>query len=161
MSNEPRLTDGLNAYPRRDQERGQRQSGRSRAGKAVLVAAGPAAGCGLVMTAGVAVLYGFNPMGDEWVCSDGEAPAGAHGNDNACYVLGEELPPRVSWDPFGNRPMPYNCDKDGWVLIERAANRRGGSDDRQDCVREGTVLHARNHRTAPRGATSTEATPRA
>ncbi len=40
----------------------------------------------------------------------------------------------------GNRPMSYNCDKDGWMLIERIP--RGGrpADVEEDCVREGTEL---------------------
>ena len=49
------------------------------------------------------------------------------------------------WDPFGNRPMPYNCDKDGWVHIERPLRSKGGSDVEQDCVREGTELPGRWH----------------
>ncbi|KQW53159.1 hypothetical protein ASC77_02355 [Nocardioides sp. Root1257] len=79
-------------------------------------------------------LYALNPMGDEWQCSDGEAPAG-----NACYPLDEPLPAGVHWDPLGNRPMPYNCDKDGWTQIQR-----DGSDD-QDCLNDDLPLPAGWH----------------
>ena len=41
--------------------------------------------------------------------------------------------------------MPYNCDKDGWVPIERTVSRRGVTDVEQDCVREGTELPGRWH----------------
>jgi hypothetical protein len=97
--------------------------------KVLLVAAGVLAACGVV-----------NPVSDEWVCSEGKAPAG-----NDCYREGSTLPPGVAWHPFGNRPLPYNCDKDGWVLIERPVTRRGVSDEVQDCVREGTELPGRWH----------------
>ena len=72
-----------------------------------------------------AFLYAVNPMGDEWVCSEGEAPAGS-----SCYERDATLPAGVSWDPLGNRPMSYNCDKDGWSLITR-----DGSDE-QDCLND-------------------------
>jgi hypothetical protein len=72
---------------------------------------------------GLAFLYGMNPMGDEWVCGDGEAPTTTY-----CYPTDEPLPAGVQWDPLGNRPMPYNCDKNGWTLIE---HNRG---DKQDCL---------------------------
>ena len=74
-------------------------------------------------------LYAVNPMGDEWQCSEGEAPAG-----NACYRLDQPLPAGVRWDPLGNRPMPYNCDKDGWTRIQR-----DGSDE-QDCLNDDLPL---------------------
>ncbi len=86
-----------------------------------------------------------NPMGDEWVCSDGEAPAGVPGHYNACYREGSMLPAGLTWDPFGNRPMPENCDKDGWVAIERTVRHRAGSDVEHDCVREGTELPGHWH----------------
>lgn len=83
----------------------------------------------LAIGAGVTAVYAMNPLADEWQCSQGEAPAG-----NSCYPEGSTLPPGVRWDPFGNRPMSYNCDKDGWVQIER--------DDINgtDCIREGTAV---------------------
>ena len=80
-----------------------------------LIAVGVLLGCGLVVGSGFALLYAFDPMGDEWVCSDGEAPGGTHGHYNQCYPEDTPLPAGIVWDPFGNRPMPYNCDKDGWV----------------------------------------------
>lgn len=84
---------------------------------------------GLVVGVGAAALYAFDPLGDEWICSQGEAPAG-----NSCYPEGETLPPGVSWDPLGNRPMPYNCDKDGWVSIARDVV------EGSDCIREGAAV---------------------
>jgi len=89
----------------------------------MLVVGGITAVAGL----GVGLLYGLNPMGDEWVCSQGEAPAA---NVNICYPTDEPLPAGVRWDPLGNRPMPYNCDKDGWTLIEH--DRR----EVQDCLND-------------------------
>jgi hypothetical protein len=79
-------------------------------------------------------LYAVNPMGDEWQCSDGEAPAG-----NSCYPLDEPLPAGVTWDPLGNRPMSYNCDKDGWTLIQRDGR------DLQDCLNDNLPLPAGWH----------------
>jgi hypothetical protein len=76
-----------------------------------------------VAALGLGFLWAMNPMGDEWVCSDGEAPAG-----NSCYRIGATLPAGVHWDPLGNRPMPYNCDKDGWTLIQH------GRRDQRDCL---------------------------
>ena len=92
-------------------------------------------GVALIPLVVLGFLYAVDPMGDEWQCSDGEAPAG-----NACYRLDEPLPAGVHWDPLGNRPMPYNCDKDGWVPIARTAK---DGDVVKDCVREGTDLPAR------------------
>lgn len=91
----------------------------------VLVVAGVAAIAGLVL----GFLWAVNPVGDEWVCSDGEIPAG-----NDCYREGEPLPAGVTPDPLGNRPMPYNCDKDGWTLIEH--DRR----DLQECLNDDLPL---------------------
>jgi hypothetical protein len=122
----------------------------STAVKVALSIAGVLVTAALVVGAGLGILFSFNPMGDEWVCSDGEAPAGADGFYNDCYDEGSTLPPGLAWDPFGNRPMPYNCDKDGWVLIERTVTRRGVLDDEQDCVREGTDLPGRWQVAPPR-----------
>ena len=92
---------------------------------------------GLSTTAalGLGLLYAMNPMGDEWQCSEGEAPAG-----NACYPEGEPLPAGVQWDPLGNRPMSYNCDKDGWGLIEPDGS------DQQDCLNDDLPLPGGWHR---------------
>jgi hypothetical protein len=91
-------------------------------------------GAATVAVLGLTLLYGLNPMGDEWVCSDGEAPAG-----NACYRLDQPLPAGLHWDPLGNRPMPYNCHKDGWTPIEH--DRR----DVQDCLNDDLPMPAGWH----------------
>ena len=143
MSHEPRYTDHVEAYPRAPHEGRPEPSRRTAAIQVALIATGILVGCGLVVGGGFALLYAFNPMGDEWICSDGEAPGGVHGRYNQCYPEDEPLPTGVVWDPFGNRPMPYNCDKDGWVPIERTVSRRGVTDVEQDCVREGTELPGR------------------
>jgi hypothetical protein len=123
------------------------QGRRGTAATVGLLVAGVFATCGLLLAGGFAVLYAFNPVGDEWVCSEGEAPAGPNGRYNSCYDTGTTLPEGAEWDPFGNRPMPYNCDKDGWVLVEREVEVRGSTERRadpeQDCVREGTDLPGR------------------
>jgi hypothetical protein len=141
MTDDPRHLPEIEPYPGQPHEGRPESGGRPRA---VLVAVAIATGIllagGVLVGAGYALLWGLNPMGDEWVCSQGEAPAGAGGPGGACYPEGSTLPPGVHWDPFGNRPMPYNCDKDGWVLIERTVTRHGGTDVEQDCVREGTDL---------------------
>ncbi|GAA4700214.1 hypothetical protein GCM10023349_16040 [Nocardioides conyzicola] len=93
------------------------------------------AGIATVAALGLGLLRAFDPMGDEWQCSDGEAPAG-----NDCYPVDEPLPAGVRWDPLGNRPMSYNCDKDGWTLIEQD----GG--DQQDCLNDHLPLPAGWHR---------------
>ena len=109
----------------------------------VLVGALVVAGAGAAVAATVGLFYGFlwavNPMGDEWVCSDGEAPAGQDGFYNQCFDEDAQLPKGYEWDPFGNRPMPYNCDKDGWVEVERPMPKHRGKTE-EDCVREGTDL---------------------
>ena len=143
MSNQPRYTGDVEAYPRQPHEGLPGPSPRRTAVTVALIGVSVLVGCGLVAGSGFALLYAFNPMGDEWVCSDGEAPGGKHGRYNQCYVEDEPLPPGVVWDPFGNRPMPYNCDKDGWMLIERPVSRRGVADVEQDCVREDTALPGR------------------
>ena len=145
MSNQPRYTRDVEAYPRPFHEGLPGPTRRTAAIQVALIAAGVLVGCGLVVGGGFALLYAFNPMGDEWVCSDGEAPGGEDGRYNQCYPENKPLPPAVVWGPLGNRPMPYNCDKDGWVPIERTVNRRGVTDDEQDCVREGTDLPGRWH----------------
>jgi hypothetical protein len=80
---------------------------------------------GAVVGSAVFVLHAVDPMGDEWVCSEGEVPAGSD-----CYPEDEPLPPGVTADPLGNRPMPYNCDKDGWTPIENEAR------DERDCLND-------------------------
>jgi hypothetical protein len=92
------------------------------------------AGLALIPLVAVGFLHAVDPMGDEWQCSDGEAPAG-----NACYPLDQPLPPGIHWDPLGNRPMPYNCDKDGWTQIERDGT------DEQDCLDDDLPMPAGWH----------------
>jgi len=145
MSDLPQYTDDLEAFPGGPQPGRPGPSGRRRAVVVALAVAGALVAGGVVAAAGVTLVRGLNPMGDEWVCSDGEAPAGPHGRYNNCYVLGSTLPPGVEWDPFGNRPMPFNCDKDGWLQIERTVTREGVFEVEQDCVREGTELPGRWH----------------
>lgn len=90
-----------------------------------------------------ALLYAFNPVGDEWHCMEGQAPAGRDGFYNECFGTDRELPDGYTWDPYGNRPMAYNCDKDGWILVARPYTRRGVTEYERDCVREGIELPRR------------------
>ncbi|MEP7089908.1 MAG: hypothetical protein ABI776_07325 [Nocardioidaceae bacterium] len=147
MSKPPRYSSDLEAYPRQPPAGRPRADRRGRRFALVFLwASGAVVAAAVLVGAGLVVLGGFDPMGDEWVCSDGEAPAGpAHGPGGACYAAGATLPAGVVWDPFGNRPMPYNCDKDGWVPIERTTEQRGVSNDEMDCVRTGTELPGRWH----------------
>lgn len=92
-------------------------------------------GCGLAAGALLVVgLFRWFEAGlfDEWVCSQGEAPAGVGGRYNFCFDVNEQLPPKYEWDPLGNRPMAYNCDKRGFRLVEHTM--RGESV--QECVRD-------------------------
>ncbi len=92
-------------------------------GLAVLLTAGLFAGAGYVL------LKGFNPVGDEYVCSEGEVPGGrapvGPGEGNDCYQP-DALPQGVEADPLGNRPMSYNCDKDGYRLLVKTEGRGAG-----------------------------------
>jgi hypothetical protein len=143
MSDEPGSSGEIARYPRQPGDGRHDPRARPRAVQVALLGAGALAAVGLVAAAGLGVLYAFNPMGDEWVCSEGEAPAGERGRYTMCYPQGAKLPPGVSWDPFGNRPMPSNCDKDGWVPVERTLHRQGVPETEEDCVREGTDLPGR------------------
>jgi hypothetical protein len=146
MSNEPRFTSDVGSYPRQSPQGRPERGGRRRTLMVVAVSvSGALLAGGLLVGAGLVVAVGLNVMGDEWVCSDGEAPGGIPGSYSNCYVEGSTLPAGVTWDPFGNRPMPYNCDKDGWVAIERSVTHAGVADDERDCVREGTDLPGRWH----------------
>ncbi|HET9420885.1 MAG TPA: hypothetical protein VFO49_07100 [Nocardioides sp.] len=142
MSDQHPDSGGVESYPRQLQEGIPDASPGSRTFRVALVALGVLAAMAVVVATGFGILYAVNPMGDEWVCSDGEAPAGKQGSYNACFETGKTLPRGYEWDPFGNRPMPYNCDKDGWVQIERPI-RGDRSEFEQDCVREGTDLPGR------------------
>ena len=85
-----------------------------------LLAVGVLAAMGAVVGLFFGLLWAVNPVGDEWVCSDGEAPAGRPPGYSQCFDEDATLPRGYEWDPFGNRPMPSKCDKDGWVKVERA-----------------------------------------
>ncbi len=108
-----------------------RSTSRSRTVRAVvLVLVGVLVSVGVLGGLAVAVLWAFNPLGDEWVCSQGEVPA-----DEAPVRPGEALagcytpdtvPAGYEADPLGNRPMSYNCDKTGWRLIEKTTGRGAG-----------------------------------
>ena len=91
----------------------------------------------LVVAGGWGLLVAVNPVADEWLCSQGRAPAHHRSGGGDCFREGRTLPEGYRWDRWGNRPMPHNCDEDGWVKI---ATR---DDNRTDCVREGTELPAR------------------
>ena len=112
-------------YPRPGPEGVPEPSGWRRLARRSAIALLILGGTAAVPALGFALLYAMNPMGDEWVCSQGEAPAGS-----SCYPTDRPLPAGVQWDPLGNRPMSYNCDKDGWTLIEH--DRR----DLQDCLND-------------------------
>lgn len=114
----------------------QPSSPRPRRGWTVLVIAVlvVALTAGAAIGAGLFLLHAFNPVADEWQCADGEAPANHRSGGSACFPEDSTLPRGYRWDPWGNRPLGYNCDKSGWVQIE---HRRSGD---TDCVPEGTDL---------------------
>lgn len=87
-----------------------------------------------------ALLYFANPLGDEWVCSQGETPAGTDGFYNQCFKDGADLPQGFTWDPLGNRPMSYNCDKHGWMIAHQTVITDGTSEVVDECVRSDTEL---------------------
>ena len=131
----------IEAYPRQPHEGLPEPSRRAHIVKTTLTIVGVLAGLGLVIATCFGVLiYAFNPVADEWHCSDGEAPAGNHGSYGGCHDKDKPLPRGYEWDPFGNRPIASNCDKDGWVLIERPVRGKGVGNTLEDCVREGTDL---------------------
>lgn len=130
-------------YPRQPRAGVPEPTGRRRVLRMVLVVAGVLAGAAVSVAAAFGLLWAVNPMGDEWQCSDGEAPAGVPGRYNQCFEEDEPLPAGYEWDPWGNRPLSHNCDKRGWMLVERTVPGRRGSEVEQDCVREGTDLPGR------------------
>ena len=79
---------------------------------------------------------------DEWHCSDGEAPAGEAPFYNHCFREGADLPAGYTWDPYGNRPMSYNCDKSGWKKVTRPPTDPQSASREDDCLREDTPLPA-------------------
>jgi len=127
--------------PRPSYGRTPRPSRRRYALKVALAVVAAVAAIGTATGLFFGFLWAVNPMGDEWICSDGEAPAGQDGFYNHCFDDDATLPKGYEWDPFGNRPMPGNCDKDGWIRIERPMPGHRGETE-EDCVREGTELPA-------------------
>ena len=97
-------------------------------------AAVPAAAVLVVVGGGWLIQVGLNPVGDEWHCSAGKAPAHNSVGGSDCFREGSDLPRGWSWDRWGNRPLHSNCDRNGWVAIEDRAG------DLTDCVRTGTRL---------------------
>jgi hypothetical protein len=132
-------------FPHQPHGRDGGPSRRARGAKIALGVLGLVVAMAALVGVGYGFLYAVNPMGDEWVCSDGETPAGKVGRSgeakhyNHCFEDGSTLPRGYEWDPFGNRPMPSNCDKDGWVQIERPVPGHRGATE-EDCVRTGTEL---------------------
>ena len=143
MSNQPEYPGATERYPHQPHEGRPEPSGRRHAVTVALATVGVLSGLGLVVALGYGALWAVNPMGDEWVCSDGEAPAGKPPSYNQCFDEDATLPRGYEWDPFGNRPIPSNCDKDGWVQIERPVRGKGTGNMEEDCVREGTNLPGR------------------
>lgn len=99
---------------------------------------------GLAATAavGVGVLWAFNPVGDEYVCSEGEVPGGmapvGPGEGNDCFASEEALPDGYEADPFGNRPMSYNCDKSGYRVVVKTSGR--GAGQVEECIADDTEI---------------------
>jgi hypothetical protein len=117
-------------YPRPGPEGRPEPTGWRRWARAAVVPLTIVTGIATAAVLALGLLWAFNPMGDEWVCSEGEAPAGAGGPGSACYRRDQPLPDGLHWDPLGNRPMPYNCDKDGWTPIAR------DRDDARECLND-------------------------
>jgi hypothetical protein len=135
-------TDQLPPYPTQAPRRDTQAPGRRTFYAVVLGAVAFVAVVSVAGVLSVGLLKAFDPMGDEWICSEGETPAGMDGFYNQCFKDGATLPAGYHRDPFGNRPMPYNCEKDGWVQIARPAK---DGEVVQDCVRADTDLPGRWH----------------
>ncbi len=104
------------------------------------VAVGVAVGVVAIVVAAAVLLLPQLDLTDEWWCSDGQAPALHRSGGAACFPEGSTLPAGYRWDRWGNRPLASSCDEDGWVPVTDR------TDDRADCVREGTDLPAGWHR---------------
>ncbi len=89
---------------------------------------------GLTVAVGLALVHAFNPVADEWHCSQGRAPAHNRVGGSECFKEGSTLPEGYRWDRWGNRPLAHSCDDDGWVLV---TNR---TDNRTECVRDQAAL---------------------
>ena len=130
QSNSPDHHEPTPAYPRPGPEGVPEPSGWRRWARIAVIPASILVGIAVAAFLALGLLWAVNPMGDEWVCSDGEAPATTPQGGSMCFRTDQPLPTDIpwEWDPLGNRPMSYNCDKDGWTLIER------GED--QDCLND-------------------------
>lgn len=130
-------------YPRPGPEGVPEPTGWRRWAREALVPLTILVGMAVAAVLALGLLWAVNPMGDEWVCSEGEAPAGTDGPGSACYRVDQPLPDGLHWDPLGNRPMPYNCDKNGheddWTLIERDHG------DDQECLDDDLAMPAGSH----------------
>lgn len=103
---------------------------------------------GVLLTAGVVVgggfllLNAFNPLADEYQCSQGEVPVGpapvAPGEGTAGCFQPDAIPRGMEADPFGNRPLSSNCDKDAYRLVTRTEGR--GADNLEDCISVDTEI---------------------
>jgi hypothetical protein len=124
------VTGPVTPYPRHGPEGRPEPTGWRRWARGAVIPMSIVCGVGVAAFLALGLLWAVDPMGDEWACSDGEAPAGTGGPGSACYRLDQPLPSGLRWDPLGNRPMSYNCDKDGWILIERAGR------DQRDCLND-------------------------
>lgn len=138
------LQDGIPPFPTSHQEPAPRpRRGRWLLVSVVLPLVLLAAFVALAVLTAHGALWAVNPVGDEWECTQGEAPAyvtGESSGTGGCYDEDAILPAGVQWDPLGNRPMSYNCDKSGWVLVEHQQVSSGVTSVVQDCVREDAVL---------------------
>ncbi|MEN8704977.1 MAG: hypothetical protein ABF306_02460 [Nocardioides marinisabuli] len=94
-----------------------------------LIAALAVVGTAAVAVLLVGVLWVFNPLADEWQCSEGEAPVETADGGSYCAPVDATLPGGDSWHPLGNRPMS-SCDQDGWVSVEDLR----GREPRPDCM---------------------------
>lgn len=66
---------------------------------------GIAAVAALMMAALAAFILSGGPLANEWVCSQGYAPANNRAGGSACFKEGSDLPPGYTWDPAGNHPL--------------------------------------------------------
>jgi hypothetical protein len=81
-------------YPRPGPEGLPEPTGWRRLARGSVIPLAILGGLATIAGLGFAFLWAMNPMGDEWVCSDGEAPA-----RNACYRLDQPLPPGPDLGP--------------------------------------------------------------
>ena len=122
-------------YPRQGEEGRPEPTGwRVWLGQA-LIPVGVLLGVATLAALGIGFLKAVDPTGDEWQCSPGEVPTLDGAGGGQCIEPGQPLPPGNHLDPLGNRPMPYNCDKDGWTPIENSRGER-------DCLNDDLPMPA-------------------